>query len=86
MPDDRAAVRRWKAAHSAVARRQLTERAAEGAAPEQAIREALSALNALAAMGLWPGPRDPVSERAVITVRRRWARIQKRARQLARSR
>ena len=30
-------------------------------------------------MGLWPGPRDPASEAAVVEVRCRWACIQKRA-------
>ena len=35
--------------------------------------------NALADMGLWPGPRDPGSEREIQVVRRRWARIQRRA-------
>ena len=55
--------------------------AREGPRPEQAVAEALSALSALAKMGVWPGPRDPVSEAAVLEVRRRWARIQKRAKQ-----
>jgi hypothetical protein len=53
--------------------------AAEGPNPKQAVAEALSAVNALAEMGMWPGPRDPASEAAVNDVRRRWARIQKRA-------
>jgi hypothetical protein len=53
--------------------------AAEGPNPKQAVAEALSAVNALAEMGLWPGPRDPANEAAVIHVRRRWARIQKKA-------
>jgi hypothetical protein len=50
--------------------------AEEGPNPRQAVAEALSAVNALAEMGLWPGPRDPASEAAVIQVRERWARIQ----------
>ena len=45
-----------------------------------AVAESLAALEALADMGLWPGPRDPASEREVREVRRRWARIQRRAR------
>jgi hypothetical protein len=57
--------------------RELT--AHEGPRPEQAVAEALSAAAALETMGLWPGPRDPVSEAAVLQVRRRWARIQNRA-------
>jgi hypothetical protein len=54
---------------------------AKALVPEQAVAEALSALSALKTMGLWPGPRDPVSEAAVLQVRRRWAKIQKRAKQ-----
>jgi hypothetical protein len=53
--------------------------AEQGPNPAQAVAEALSALNALGQMGLWPGPRDTASEAAVIEVRERWARIQKRA-------
>jgi hypothetical protein len=30
---------------------------------------------------VWPGPRDPASERSVEEVRRRWVRIQQRAQQ-----
>lgn len=57
--------------------RELT--ACEGPHPAQAVAEALSAAAALEAMGIWPGPRDLVSEAAVLQVRRRWARIQQRA-------
>lgn len=42
---------------------------------------AISALNAMDAMGMWPTPRDPISERAVQQVRRRWAQVQRRAKQ-----
>jgi hypothetical protein len=52
---------------------------AEGPQVEQAVAEAISAAEALEAEGKWPGPRDPVSERAVERVRRRWARIGRRA-------
>ena len=45
------------------------------------MAEALAAAAALAAAGKWPGPRDPVSERAVEEVRSRWVRIEQRARQ-----
>lgn len=51
----------------------------EGPNPARAVAEALSAANALAAMGMWPGPRDPASEAAVLEVRRRWAKIQRKA-------
>jgi len=53
----------------------------EGPRPEQAVAEAIAAADALAAEGKWPGPRDPVSERAVEGVRRRWVRIGSNARQ-----
>lgn len=59
---------------------QRSLRAAEGPRPAQAVAECLSALNALEAMGRWPGPSDPVSEQGVQAVRERWARIQRRAR------
>jgi hypothetical protein len=86
MAETRAAVLRWRAGHEAAARRQRELLAVEGARPEQAVAEALSAINALDAVGQWPQPRDAVSEQAVEVVRRRWARIQTRARAAARSR
>jgi hypothetical protein len=46
----------------------------------RAVAQALSALSALEAMGGWPAPRDPVMEQSIQEVRRRWARIQRRAR------
>lgn len=49
---------------------------AEGPRPEQAVAEAIAAAEALADEGKWPAPRDPVSERAVEEVRRRWALIE----------
>ena len=54
---------------------------AEGPRPEQAVAEAIAAAAALASEGKFPGPRDPVSERAVEAVRQRWARIERRARE-----
>lgn len=45
----------------------------EGPNPAQAVAEALSAVNALAEMGLWPGPRDAANAAAVNEVRKRWA-------------
>lgn len=73
-------VLRWRRGLAAAAARQRELSYAEGPSPEQAVAEALSALNALDEMGAWPGPRDPVSERGVREVRRRWARIQRLAR------
>lgn len=79
--DQAAAVRRWKRGQELAAARSRDLAAQEGPRPEQAVAEALSALSALAKMGMWPGPRDPASEMAVLEVRRRWARIQQRAKQ-----
>ncbi|HEX7843576.1 MAG TPA: hypothetical protein VF469_39150 [Kofleriaceae bacterium] len=80
MSDERTAVRRWLSGQRAAARLQRTLQAAEGPAPARAVAQALSALSALETMGRWPGPRDVASEHAVEEVRRRWARIQQRAR------
>ncbi len=74
-----AAVRRWLQGQARTAVRSQQAAAADGPNPEQAVAEALAAVNALAEMGMWPGPRDPANEAAVIVVRRRWARIQKKA-------
>lgn len=79
--EEAAAVRRWRSGQLLAAERQRRLIAEEGAQPDRAVAESLSALNALADMGLWPAPRDPVSEQAVQEVRRRWARIQHRAKQ-----
>jgi hypothetical protein len=76
---EKAAVRRWLHGQAAAAAHSRQAAAEAGPDAKQAIAEALSAVRALAAMGLWPGPRDPASEAAVIEVRRRWACIQKRA-------
>lgn len=73
-------VQRWLAGQRAAGQVQRSLQAAEGPRPARAVAQALSALAALEAMGRWPGPRDPVSERAVAEVRRRWARIQRHAR------
>ena len=74
-------VLRMRRGHEAAAARQRELMRAEGPRPEQAVAEALAAAAALAAEGKWPGPRDAVSERAVEEVRRRWVRIENRARQ-----
>jgi hypothetical protein len=76
---EKAAVRRWLDGQAATALRIRQAAAEEGPNPVQAVAEALSAANALATMGMWPGPRDPASEAAVLEVRRRWARIQRKA-------
>src|SRR5262245_55288643 len=77
--DQAAAVRRWRQGQAMAAARTREALAAEGPNPAQAVAEALSAVSALAEMGMWPGPRDPANEAAVVEVRRRWARIQTRA-------
>ena len=81
--DEAARVKRWRLGHAAAAERQRRLMAEEGPRPAQAVAECLSALNALEKMGLWPGPRDEIAERGVEQVRRRWAKIQRRARQQA---
>ncbi len=70
-------MQRWRRGQAAATERQAELAAAEGPRPEQAIAESFAALNALAEMGTWPGPRDPESERQIEAVRARWARIQR---------
>jgi hypothetical protein len=79
--DQAAAVRRWKRGQELAAARSREVAASEGPRPAQAVAEALSAVDAMEAMGVWPGARDPVSEAAVLQVRRRWVRIQNNAKQ-----
>jgi hypothetical protein len=81
-----ALVKRWRLGHAIAAERQRRLLAEEGPRPAQAVAESISALNALEAMGLWPGPRDEIAERGVEQVRRRWAKVQKRAKQQAQAR
>ena len=81
MNDERMAVKRWLAGQRASERAQRELRATEGPRPARAVAHSLSALSALETMGRWPGPRDAVSARAIEEVRRRWARIQRRARE-----
>jgi hypothetical protein len=81
--DERAALLRWRRGQAAAAERQDELAALEGARPEQAVAESLAALEALAEMGLWPGPRDPASERQVEVVRARWAQIQRASKRAA---
>jgi hypothetical protein len=80
MNDERAAVKRWLAGQRASALVQRTLQATEGPRPARAVAQSRSALSALETMGRWPGPRDAVSDRAIAEVRRRWVRIQQRAR------
>ena len=77
--DEALEVRRWRRGQAAAERRQRELTLLEGCQPSRAVAESLAALDALAAMGLWPGPRDPAAEHEVEQVRRRWARIQRRA-------
>jgi hypothetical protein len=74
-----ALIRRLRRGQLAAARRQLELCAAEGPNPEQAVAEALAAFDLVCRGKSQPSERDPVSEREVTEVRRRWARIQKRA-------
>ena len=80
-PDERevAVMRRWRRGQIAAERRQLELQAAEGPRPQQAVAEALAAFELLRRAEGHPGQRDPISEQQVVEVRRRWARIQKRA-------
>ena len=75
------AIKRMLGGFRAAAARQRELLRAEGPQPEQAVAEAIAAADALAAEGKWPGPRDPVNERAVERVRSRWVRIGQNARQ-----
>jgi hypothetical protein len=79
--DEAAAIRRWKRGHAVAAQRQRSLLAVEGAQPALAVAESLSALNALETMGMWPAPRDAIAEQAIQQLRRRWARVQHRAKQ-----
>lgn len=74
-------VTRMMRGHRAARQRALELMRAEGPRPEQAVAEAIAAAEALAAEGKFPAPRDPVSERGVEEVRRRWTRIGRRARE-----
>jgi hypothetical protein len=85
MVDTPEAVQRWRRGQLAAEQRQRELMMREGPRPKQAIAEALSALHALASMGKWPGPRDPVAESEVARVRERWTRIGKRARAAAKT-
>jgi hypothetical protein len=79
--DEAAAIRRWKRGHARATQRQRSLLAADGAQPALAVAESLSALNALDTMGMWPAPRDAIAEQGIQQVRRRWARVQHRAKQ-----
>jgi hypothetical protein len=70
-------IKRWRQGQIAAARRQLELSASEGPNPAQAVAEALSAFELVTRGKRQPSQRDPISERDVTEVRRRWARIQK---------
>ena|SRR6185436_12308146 len=84
--DEAARGKRWRRGHAATAKHQRRLLTEKGPCPAQAVAESLAALHALEAMGLWPGPRDPIAKRGVEQVRRRWAKIHECARQQARAR
>lgn len=75
---DNAIIRMRRGQAAAAVRVRELERE-EGPKPEQAVAEALAAIEALSRRGAWPAPRDAVDERSIKEVRRRWARIQRRA-------
>ena len=77
MRDTPARVRQFLAGHRAAAAKQRELTAARGPDGPQAVAECLAALDALEAKGLWPGPRDPVSEREAERVRRLWAKAKR---------
>jgi hypothetical protein len=79
--EEAAAIRRRKRGYEKATQRQHELLAAEGAQPALAVAESLSALNALETMGMWPASRDAISEQGIQQVRRRWARVQHRAKQ-----
>lgn len=79
MSEAKEAMRRFLRGHRAAELRQQDLRREQGPQPAQAVAEALAGAAALAAMGEWPGPRDPASEAAVVQLRERWVRIERRA-------
>ena len=74
------AILRMRQGQAAAAARALSLVRSEGPQPLQATKEAISAAAALARDG-WPEARDPATEAAIEEVRRRWVRIENRARQ-----
>lgn len=78
--NQREAIKRMIRGHAAAEELQRRLRAAEGPNPERAMADALALLDLVESRGAWPGPRDTLAEREVQEVRRRWAKIQKRAR------
>jgi hypothetical protein len=81
MVSEKDAVKRMLSGFRAAAVRQQELRKDEGPRPQQAVAEAIAAAAALATQHKWPAPRDPVNERAVEGVRRRWVRIGHNAKQ-----
>lgn len=77
MRDTAARVRQFLSGHRMAAQRQRELLEARGPDPKQAVAECLAVLEALEAKGLWPGPRDPVSEREAARVRELWAKVKR---------
>lgn len=84
--DQRKAFLRWRTGQAAASRRQQELVATEGARPAVSVGESRSALNALDLSSGWPAARDPVSQDAIERVRRRWARVQQRAKRASQER
>jgi hypothetical protein len=77
--DQRAAYAKWRRGQAAAARRQQELLVTEGARPEVSIAESRAAANAHEQMSGWPSERDGVAAQAIAIVRRRWARVEQRA-------
>jgi hypothetical protein len=83
--DSPAAVRRFIAGHRAAAERQRELLEERGPLPGQAVAECLAALAILEHNDMFPGARDPVSEREATRVRALWAKVKREYRSGARS-
>jgi len=86
MLDQRTAFLRWRSGQAAAARRQQELVVAEGARPSVSVGESRAAANAMEQSSGWPVARDPVARHAIERVRRRWARVQQRAKRAAQDR
>jgi hypothetical protein len=84
--DQRKAFLRWRTGQAAAARRQQELVVMEGARPTASVGESRSAVNALELSSGWPSARDAVSQDAIERVRRRWARVQQRAKRASQKR
>lgn len=75
--DPKEAIQRMRRGQALAAERRRDLARDEGPRSEQAVAEALAAAAALARGGVWPAPRDPVSEAQVAAVRARWVKIER---------